>query len=206
MYVVMNTTYGRKVAIKTQHHMNRESDKRFWVVAVLCGLLAIIVAFCLSSCSTSHYIRKTDKAVTKLFAKDSVKGVATISKYVPIKAGKVLISTKYVQGKTDTLEVPVVYTVDCDSAIMATLDEAARHHVKCPPCPPSTVRIDTVYQHDSVTVIDPVTEIRLNAAIKQLLPATINAAKWKGRAMYGWGLFIILLLLVAIVEILRLKK
>lgn len=180
--------------------MKQHSDKTFWLIALPCGLLAIIVAFCLSSCSTSHYIRKTDKAAIKLFAKDSVKGVATVSKYVPIKAGKVLISTKYVQGKTDTLEVPVAYTVDCDSAIMATLDEAARHHVKCPPCPPQTVRVDTFIRDSMHVIIDPVTAIELSKARKE---RDEYKAKFESRGKYVWitwiGAISLLLLIVLLV-------
>jgi len=176
------------------------TDKQFWATVFWVGVLIIGSLFavhCLTSCNTTHrLVKKTDKAAVKLFAKDSLIAVKTVGKYVPVKA-ITKTTTKYIKGKTDTVGVPVVYTVDCDSAVTATIDEMSRKHVKCPPCPPQIVRVDTVLKHDTTVSESPKTEeYRLQAA-QNKKDADFYKDKYQGRTWYVWAFWIIVVALVA---------
>ena len=183
----------------------KEYSFGFRRILIPCAIFALALVIT-ASCSTERLTRRVDKAAVALFKKDSVAGVQEVGKFVPIKEAKVLVSTRYVQGKTDTVNVAAAYTVNCDSAIMATLDEASRKRVKCPDCPPSTVRVDTFIRDSLHTIIDPLTQAQLNKAQKQLLPAVENGVKWKSRALWGWGLFILLVLLFIAEQVLKFRK
>lgn len=172
-------------------------NKKLFYIPIICAFI------CIASCTTQHYIRKTDKVVTKLFAKDSVKATKTVSKYVPIQT-VTKVSTRYVKGKNDTINTVTTYTVDCDSAIVATLDEVARKHVKCPDCPPSIVRVDTFIKDSLHIIIDPTTAIELSKASKE---RDEYKAKFESRTKYVWitwiggiSLLLIIILLVYLHE------
>lgn len=178
---------------------DRDPKQYAWLVILVTAMVLIMGMGLLLSCNTTgRLVRKTDKYAIKLFDKDSLAAVKTLGKYIPTRTDT-RVQTRYVQGKTDTLTTTVTYTVNCDSAITATIDEMSRRHVKCPPCPPAVVRVDTVFRDSVVWQESPLTEqYRLQAQRNGL-----EADTWKARVQRRvWWIYAacatwLLLLLVA---------
>jgi len=118
---------------------------------------------------------------------------------------------KWKQGKTDTVTGETVYVeADCDSFVKATWDEATKTKLQIK-CPPQVIiyRVDTVL--DSTT-IHAENEARIRAltlhndALRSDV-ATANrerdeykekVGKWRGRALWTWGILLLLVILVLV--------
>ena len=118
------------------------------------GLLLLIIALCfvlflsiaLSSCSTLKLDKKRIALVSirnplllKEYCANNFKGKDSVYKEV-----------KYLPGKIDTIKGKTII-VDCDSIIKST-SIGKKVTVKCPP---STIKIDTIFDHQYYTIESP---------------------------------------------------
>lgn len=118
-------------------------------------------------------------------------------------------TTKYIKGKRDTvtLQGETVYA-DCSDAVTAALDDAAKKHVavKCPPNRIVTVT-DTIFTHDTTvvenTAVSEALHLELTDSKAAQDKAEIKATNRLHSALWGWGLFIGLLLAVIAYNVLK---
>jgi len=171
----------------------------------------LILLLTVTSCSAT---KQLDKAHDRLVNSDNPKKQAIPADrcatwYPPVTSTNTVI--KYVQGKIDTVTgEPVMVYVDCDSVVMATLDEVAKKHVPVN-CPPNKI----ITHYDTITVTRTIQientarivdlNLKLQSATSDRDKFKSEKLKWETRAWWTWGILILLLILVLSFKFLKPK-
>ena len=96
-------------------HMNHTepNHKHFVILIITISIGAFLTVMMLSACSVSRLTRKADKAIVKLYEKDSVKADKTVSKYLDLAPVKT-VDTIVIDGEpivtSDTIIQTQIYT------------------------------------------------------------------------------------------------
>jgi len=151
-------------------------------------LLLIIVALMLLLGSMLHGCTSFRKAA-KVFDAEPIKSAKYCGDKYPVRERRITkIVTK--AGKPDTVLQPgeTVY-MDCDSVVVATLDEASRRRVPCP-CPPTRIinTRDSILVHDSVLVENTAKVAALQGENNKLsVKLEVSEKKLNRRTLVMWG-------------------
>lgn len=133
------------------------TDFKYFLTFIICAVFAISVCCLLSSCAT-------EKKFVAYHDKHPIVAAWHCATWYPIK-DSITVKEVLKEGKTITIDGPTVY-VNCDSFEMlkAELSKQGKpqpitSRVPCPPCPPSTSRVDTFdvskehYQESTAKVV-----------------------------------------------------